>query len=278
MADLESRGCKPRPSFTVPSHGEGLIAKECREAVTRATTLRTADHLLQQLEVLPAAIDRLADLPADEQQLAIESLLRWADFGLHLTQPWRVVLCGRPNVGKSSLINAFVGYSRSIVFDQPGTTRDVVTVETALDGWPIEFADTAGLREDPDELETEGIERAQLRLVTADLRVVLIDVSQSPTDADRELLTAWGDGIIVAHKCDLDDAWGCETPPTAIRVSSVTKAGVDQLIATIVKRLVPQVCEPMTPVPISQRQIEVLQRALDGCRNGGNVINEIRPS
>ena len=70
------------------------------------------------------------------------------------------MLAGRPNVGKSSLTNALLGYTRSIVFDQPGTTRDVVTATTAIDGWPIEFSDTAGLREGSEPLEAAGIERA----------------------------------------------------------------------------------------------------------------------
>ena len=90
---------------------------------------------------------RAADLQAAAAR--IREWLAWEDFGLHLTRPWNVVLAGRPNVGKSSLINALLGYTRSIVFDQPGTTRDVVTAATAIDGWPIELSDTAGLRESP---------------------------------------------------------------------------------------------------------------------------------
>ena len=67
--------------------------------------------------------------------------------GLRLVSGWRVVLAGRPNVGKSRLLNALAGYERAIVDPTPGTTRDVVTVRTALDGWPVELADTAGLRD-----------------------------------------------------------------------------------------------------------------------------------
>lgn len=275
MSDLESRGCATGKSSFANRGGAGLIAEECREAVTHATTVQTADILLQQMEVFPAEIDQLADLTPDQQRQSIESLLSWANFGLHLTQPWRVVLCGRPNVGKSSLINALVGYSRSIVFDQPGTTRDVVTVETALDGWPIEFSDTAGLREEAAELETAGIQRARIRLETADLRVVLIDVSQPPTDADKELLTAWGDGVIVAHKSDLEDVWRDESPPSAIPVSSVTGQGLDLLIDTITRRLVPRVPEPMTALPVTQRQVDALEKTLESLIDEGDVLGEL---
>ena len=77
----------------------------------------------------------------------LETLLGRASIGLHLVRPWRVTIAGPPNVGKSSLLNALAGFERAIVFDQPGTTRDVLTVLTAIDGWPIELADTAGWRD-----------------------------------------------------------------------------------------------------------------------------------
>jgi tRNA modification GTPase len=68
------------------------------------------------------------------------------DLGRHLTRPWRVVVAGAPNVGKSSLINALAGFTRTVVTAVPGTTRDVVATAAAIDGWPVELIDTAGLR------------------------------------------------------------------------------------------------------------------------------------
>ena len=104
----------------------------------------------------------------------IDALLAHRGVGEHLTTPWRVVLAGPPNVGKSSLKNALVGYQRAIVCDLPGTTRDVVATTTAIDGWPIQLADTAGLRDAADELEAAGVARAARALAAADL-VVLVD-------------------------------------------------------------------------------------------------------
>ncbi len=265
VADLKARNCTTAEAV---KSGPGLIEEECREALIRATTLRTADILLQQLETLPSLLHELPGSTGDDALRQVEALLSWAEFGRHLTSPWRVVLCGRPNVGKSSLINALVGFARSIVFDQPGTTRDVVVVETALHGWPIEFLDTAGIREDADELESLGIARARKQLESADLRIVLLDVSQQPSGDDRELLAAWSDGIIVAHKCDLDDVWGAAKPQAAIDVSSVTGAGVDALADEIVRRLVPLVPEPMTPVPVTRRQVEALRVVRDAIQMG----------
>ena len=194
-------------------------------------------------------------------------------------------MAGRPNVGKSSLINALLGYTRSIVFDQPGTTRDVVTATTAVDGWPIEFSDTAGLREGSEPLEAAGIERARGALAEADLSIVLIDVSVPATDDDRTLLAAFPEAIVVAHKCDLPrwdgpDGWESQVARRWPRVSSKTGEGVDALIRAISARLVPEVPPAGTPVPATARQVSLLRRAgqaaergdLAGCRQALDAI------
>ena len=92
----------------------------------------------------------------DAARQQIEALLAHAATGLHLIRPWQVVVAGRPNVGKSSLINAIAGYQRAIVHSTPGTTRDIVGVQTAMDGWPVEISDTAGLRETGEKIEQAG--------------------------------------------------------------------------------------------------------------------------
>ena len=260
IGDLEAQGCDARPWQQTAKQSFGLIEAECREALTRATTMRTADVLWQQCEGrLTKVFSELEAMPPQRASDRAAQLLRWAEFGQHLTEPWQVVLCGRPNVGKSSLINALVGYGRSIVYDQPGTTRDVVTAETALDGWPIEFSDTAGLRDEADELESAGIARAQERLRAADLRILLLDSSRPLTDDDRRLLAAWPDALVVAHKSDLPTAWE-DGPPDAIPVSSLRGSGLEELTATIVSRLVPAVPPPLTPLPVTARQVEFLRR------------------
>lgn len=261
----------------------GPVEAELLEALAQATTLRTAAILLEQsnglLRAALEAIESEGDLKSLEGR--IDGLLHWADFGAHLTRPWKVVLAGRPNVGKSSLINALLGYTRSIVFDQPGTTRDVVTATTAFDGWPIEFSDTAGLRASSEPLEAAGIERARRALAEADLSVVLIDLSVPTTEDDRVLLAALPEARVVAHKCDLPpwdgpDAWEGELARGWPRVSSKTGEGVDALIREISARLVPEGPSAGTPVPVTLRQISLLRRAgqavkrgdLSACRQG----------
>ena len=111
-------------------------------------------------------------------------LLQYARLGLHLTVPWQVVVAGPPNVGKSSLINALVGYQRAVVFDMPGTTRDVVTVSTAIDGWPVELSDTAGIRATDDPLEARGMQRAIASTSTGRSVIWVFDATQL-TRSDR---------------------------------------------------------------------------------------------
>jgi tRNA modification GTPase len=245
------------------------VDSEYVEAISQATTLRTAEFLLRQQTGLlrNAATDWLtrsedwsaatrASLSAD-----LEETLSWSEFGLHLTSPWRVVLAGRANVGKSSLINAMLGYGRAIVHDQPGTTRDIVTGETALDGWPVRFADTAGIRDAEDALEASGIERAQSELEQADYRLIVLDSALPATAGDHRLLNRWPDAIVIANKSDLPDRWDDEMPTAAIRVSALTGAGTDELAKVIVERLVPNLPETDSPCPVTPRQVELLTRA-----------------
>ncbi|HVW02923.1 MAG TPA: GTPase, partial [Planctomycetaceae bacterium] len=248
-----------------------LLDSELIDALSRAPTQRSAAVLLDQSQgTLRAEIDAVSRCAqADDFEGAAErlaTLLRWKRFALHLTCPWSVVLAGRPNVGKSSLINALVGYARSIVYDQPGTTRDVVTADTALDGWPVQLADTAGMRDQAGNLEAAGIERARAHFAEADCRVLVLDASCPPTSSDPELLAQWPDALRVAHKADLPDHWGDAMPAEAIRVSSLTSTGLDALVARIVEHLVPECPAAGMAVPINARQFECLERAANAVR------------
>jgi tRNA modification GTPase len=276
LADCAQAGCRVLNWNEMVRIAQGLLEAELLEALSRATTLRTAEILLEQSNGLLRAELEFLEGENDPEVLLtrIAALLRWSDFGLHLTRPWKVVLAGRPNVGKSSLTNALLGYTRSIVFDQPGTTRDVVTATTAIDGWPIEFSDTAGLREGLEPLETAGIERARGALAEADLPIVLIDISQPESDDDRALLAAQPTAIVVAHKCDLpgwdgSNAWNAAAVVEWRPVSSKTGDGVDLLLQAISKRLVPHCPQAGTPMPVTERQVSLLREAAEAARGGG---------
>ena len=243
---------------------------ELANAISQATTIRTAAIMLEQDSGrLKDALTQLLQLDLVELTSRLVELLAYSKLGLHLTQPWKIVIAGRPNVGKSTLINALLGFERAIVFDQPGTTRDVVTGMTAFDGWPFQLADTAGIRNTNDELEQAGIQRARRTVESADLACLLLDTSCPPTAEDEELLSYFHKfesgneppAIVVAHKADLPDEWPAATPDGAVRVSSVTGKGVEKLIATMVKKLIPDVPPTSTDIPISYRQIQWLNKA-----------------
>src|SRR5262249_9107130 len=141
---------------------EDAVRAAAATALAEARTQRTAAILLDQyhgafsraVAVAHAAWERGDTAEAGR---LLEVLARYAPLGRPLTSPWRVVVAGAPNVGKSSLVNALAGYARCVVSPTPGTTRDVVTTLIAVDGWPVELADTAGLREAAGPLEEQGI-------------------------------------------------------------------------------------------------------------------------
>jgi tRNA modification GTPase len=185
---------------------------------------------------------RTGDLPAAEQQLA--ALDRHAPVGRHLTTPWRVVIAGAPNVGKSSLVNALAGFQRSIVAPTPGTTRDLVTTLVAFDGWPVELADTAGVRARAESLEAEGIGLALESARMADLCLWIVDASAPPVWPDSDM----GPVMIVVNKIDLPPAWDRATATEAIAVSALTGAGIPGLANAIAHKLVPDPPAPGTAV------------------------------
>ena len=125
---------------------------------------------------------------ATDARQRLDSLIGRARIGLRLLSGWKVVIAGRPNVGKSRLLNALCGFSRAIVDSTPGTTRDLIAFQTALAGWPVELVDTAGLRATNHAIERLGIQLAQGELGTADLVLLVLDRSQQLRPIDRQLI------------------------------------------------------------------------------------------
>ncbi len=143
-----------------------------------------------------------------------------------------IVIAGRPNAGKSSLLNALAGYEAAIVTPVPGTTRDLVREQLDLDGLPVHVVDTAGLRDAEDAVEEEGVRRARKELAVADHALVVVDAS-APDEADLATVLAGlpASRTIVRNKIDLSG----ERPGTAgpdagiVNVSALTGAGLDAL-------------------------------------------------
>lgn len=244
---------------------ETPIAAEARIALAAARTERTAAILLAQYRgALEAELTAIVALLENEETDAaadrLRRLERYADFGKHLTTPWRVVLTGHANVGKSSLINAILGYERSIVFEQPGTTRDVVTATTAIDGWPVELADTAGLREGGDAVESAGVRLARERLAAADVVVAVFDATQRWTADSTLLAEAWPDAVVVHSKCDLVPEPAGDRP-AGLRTSAITGQGIAELVQALASKIAPNPPPPEAAIPFTSRQADAIENA-----------------
>ncbi len=238
------------------------IAAEAQIALAHARTERTAAILLDQFGgALARALAEVERLLATGNRTAarerIQALLARAEVGRHLTEPWRVVLAGRPNVGKSSLMNAMLGYERAIVHPTAGTTRDLLAATTALDGWPVELTDTAGLLPKqpgcrPDAVLRGGTALARERLAAADLIVLVFDRAVAISAEEADWLRGWPGALPVDNKSDLPAASGPR--PAAIATSALRSEGIAELLDHISARLVPEPPAPGAAVPFTEAQ------------------------
>ena len=162
----------------------------------------------------------------------VSSLVASAERGRRLTDGTVVVLAGRPNAGKSSLLNCLSGQDAAIVSAEPGTTRDVLREAVSLGGCALELIDTAGLRPDPGAIEAEGIRRAEREMRRADHILFLVDAADPAAVAaaagDIAALPAGIPASVVYTKCDRAAA-----PAGALGLSTVTGEGVDRLVARL---------------------------------------------
>jgi tRNA modification GTPase len=161
----------------------------------------------------------------------VGALLCDAGRGRMIREGARIAIAGKPNVGKSSLFNALLGADRAIVTPLPGTTRDLVTEAIDIEGLRVELIDTAGIREDAGEVESEGIARARQAWAAADLVLVVLDASRPLDEEDHGLMREMsGPHIVVANKIDLPVRWNeLDAAHPVERVSSVTGAGLQEL-------------------------------------------------
>ena len=214
---------------------QGAVKKTWQEHFTPDTTQR--DLALRLLPFAPT--ERTAQILLDQYNGASEhdpsARERFSELGKHLVKPFRVVLAGASNAGKSSLLNAILGFQRSLVHPVAGTTRDVVGGQTALEGFPVTFFDTAGFRETRDDLERQGIDRSLRSLSDADLVIWVVDLAvgesqHPPCPAEKNML-------ICHNKIDLVPSHLAGTP--ALATSALTGEGIETLLSEVIRRLVP---------------------------------------
>jgi tRNA modification GTPase len=287
LNSLSKRGCEviQAAAWLRIDQPDRLVA-DAIEALAQARTARTASILLDQqagalrreLQAILAAFDA-GDLRLVSARLQV--LQSRVNVGRHLIAPYRVVVAGPANVGKSTLVNALLGYQRSIVCDQPGTTRDVLTANTAIDGWPLELTDTAGLRDSPesfhDLVERMGIVRALEQIQLADLVVLVFDLTAPLKWDEMNVLFDDSPGaqqqrpLIVYNKCDLVAAPPADAP-AGVLVSARTGAGLPALLEAIAQRLVPEPPAPGVGVPFLSAHFAALDRAQASLAAGNPML------
>jgi tRNA modification GTPase len=244
------------------------------------------NHVREQMMLTMAHIEAHIDFPDEDiapdthEQLLkrlrdaiafMDELLRTANEGQVLRRGIRAAIIGRPNAGKSSLLNQLLGHDRAIVSAIPGTTRDTIEETANIRGIPVVFIDTAGLRDANDEIEAEGIRRSHTSLQRAELILHVLDHSEPLTDSDQNYLREFAakKRIIVRNKMDLSNQ--LTLPPLespVVEVSCTTGAGLEALKDAI-KQLVwsGQIQADMLQVMINSRHQDALRRAREATQN-----------
>lgn len=271
IADLV--GAKsPQAAQTALAGLRGKLAQPIRDL--RADCL----DILAEIE---ARIDFEEDLPPldeeriiheiDKISLEINKLLATKDKGELLRTGLKVAIVGRPNVGKSSLLNAWSQSDRAIVTDLPGTTRDVVESQLVVGGIPVQVLDTAGIRETLDQVEKIGVERSRQAANNADLVLFTIDGSVGWTDADQEIYEQVQHRplILVINKIDLISEAEKQTLKSKIQnvkakieTAAAKNQGIDDLETAILESVeVGNVEAANLDLAINQRQAAALTKA-----------------
>ena len=258
----------------------GLLSRKIQEV---------KDGLMTQASHLAAWADfPEEDVPeVEEEELlsgirrgkeALIELLRGFDRGRMYREGLATVIAGRPNAGKSTLMNLLSGCERSIVTQYAGTTRDVVEETVLLAGVPLRLADTAGIRETEDPVESIGVQAARKRLETAQLVLAVFDSSQSLTKEDRELMDSLGDvpSIAIVNKTDLPTEIDMEEIQSrfekTVFLSAANGEGLPELEQAVSEILDTKDFHPEEGVLFTQRQRSDAQRALESLAEGENAL------
>lgn len=241
IADLIGSGTEQAARAALRSL-TGAFSRSVDELQEQLTALRL--HTEAALDFPEEEIDFLSDSAltkkADDTALAFKTLLQGATIGRVLRDGFQMIIIGRPNVGKSSLLNLLSGQDAAIVTEVAGTTRDILREQINIDGLAVELVDTAGLRSDPDRIEAEGIRRAREAISKADAILWIQDASAANQETINELEPTINEDmpvIIVRNKIDLvDETAGEGGSPGTINLSAKTGAGIEAL-RTEIRRL-----------------------------------------
>ena len=258
----------PQAAQTALAGLQGKLAHPIRQLRVRC---------LDVLAEIEARIDFEEDLPPLDHKVIISEIerisadvsriLATADKGELLRTGLKVAIVGRPNVGKSSLLNAWSRSDRAIVTELPGTTRDVVESQLVVGGIPVQVLDTAGIRETQDQVEKIGVERSRRTASAADLVLLTIDAQTGWTAADQEIYEQVEHRplILVINKIDLASPEGVQYPKSInhiVKTAAAQNEGIEALEAAILQEVqAGKVQAADLDLAINQRQAAALVKA-----------------
>ena len=213
----------------------------------------------------------------DKAIAEMDVLLKGADEGRIIRDGLKLAIVGKPNVGKSSLLNTLLREKRAIVTDIPGTTRDVIEEFVNLDGIPVKVIDTAGIRETEDVVERIGVERSKEKMNEADLVILVLDSSRSLDEEDREIIKYVEDKkyMVLLNKVDLEskiteeDLNGLEN---IIKISAKSGFGIEDLKAKIKDMFFSGEVDAESLIISNNRHKQALYRALENCNTAAERV------
>jgi tRNA modification GTPase len=283
IADLIDAGSRAAARAAMRSL-QGEFSAMVRGLTEAVIELRT--YVEAAIDFPEEEIDFLSDRELGERFQAVREhfagVLESARLGQLLHEGMTVVIAGRPNAGKSSLLNRLAGYDAAIVTPIPGTTRDVVRERIHLDGMPLHVLDTAGLREGGDVVEEEGMRRARTEMQRADRVLFVIDAAEDPGAAafreERARLPADVPVTLVFNKCDL--AAGLPVPdtltgPPRVLLSALTGQGLPELRSHL-KACMGYQSVDAGAISARRRHLEALMRAQQRTEEAARQLNERR--
>ncbi|MBP0966289.1 MAG: tRNA uridine-5-carboxymethylaminomethyl(34) synthesis GTPase MnmE [Oscillospiraceae bacterium] len=244
-----------------------------------------SDELVDLMSALAYWLDDAEECPPELERTALtsqlndiytklrEMSLRYQD-GMVLRNGIRSVLLGKPNAGKSSVMNWLCGTNRSIVTEIAGTTRDVITEQVKIGEFTLLLSDTAGLRETDNAIESIGISQAYQALDTADLVLYVVDANAGMTDEDADLIEkcAGHPLIMIWNKTDLSDAPPPELQIPVVQIAAIFEKTTDQL-ADVLKDLFLHSGAASGAVPLNERQNLLIVRAAEAVAAGIEIAD-----
>lgn len=275
IADLIASGSEQAAKSAVLSM-QGKFSEQVQQILQQLIQIRT--HIEASLDFAEEDIETEAREIVSSKLVALSSqvseLFEIAEQGAQLQKGFTIVLTGSPNVGKSSLFNALCAQDRAIVTNIPGTTRDVVSIDMHLNGVPIRLLDTAGIREDADQVEQEGIVRAQSALEVADAIIHVLDGTELLTE--HNFKTSSDNEITVVNKSDLLGR-DISQPENVTLVSAKTGQGLNNLRNEIQQVLHIQPSDQQAPFSARARHLGALTRCLQHFELAAEQISNMSP-